>query len=293
MHLPSFQNPAWRKAPVRTSLRVAASLVRKRVPFLRRTVVAYDGGRSRVAVDLSTALGLTLYRYPYREPEIELLARLLAPGDTFIDGGANIGLFTLVAASRVGPHGKVVAFEPASTTRSRLANNATLSGFSWIDIRSTALSDAEGELELVVFDGDGAGLSSFSPANTGGGRRETVRIVTLDSALADIDPTRLRAIKLDLEGAEHAALRGAHETLSKARPDLVLELEPEHLARQGTNAAAVTGLLRSHGYELFRVVWDHGDRLALRRYAEGPHAHPNVFATCNVPRIEAHGIHRL
>ena len=114
---------------------------RRRVPSLQEAVVSYDDRRCRLTVDLTTPLGLRLYRYPYTEPEIELVRAILRPGDVFVDGGANIGLFSLVAASRVGPAGRVLAFEPASSTRAQLSRNVTLNRFDWIDVRPEALGE--------------------------------------------------------------------------------------------------------------------------------------------------------
>ena len=92
--------------------------MRRRLPGLARVAVPYDSGRSRIIADLRTALGLGLYRYGgVTAPELALLRDRLGPGDTFVDGGANVGLFTLVAAARVGPAGRVISFEPAEHTR--------------------------------------------------------------------------------------------------------------------------------------------------------------------------------
>src|SRR5437764_646700 len=122
----NFDNPAWRSAPIQTGLRVAKSLARKRIERLSRVPVPYDGGRTSIYADLQTPLGLGLYRYGYRDPDLDLMGRLLSPGDVVVDGGANVGLFTLVAANRVGPAGKVIAFEPGRGVRMSLMANIVL-----------------------------------------------------------------------------------------------------------------------------------------------------------------------
>ena len=158
----NLDRPAWRRRPARTALRVATSLIRRSIPGLGGPAVKYDGGRSRIVADLSTPLGLELYRYGDRaDPDLDLLRCLLRPGDVCVDGGANVGLFTLVAAAKVGPTGKVVAFEPSPKTHMALRANVELNGFSWVERREEALDDCAGERDLIAFDAAGSGLSSF------------------------------------------------------------------------------------------------------------------------------------
>lgn len=289
----NFNHPAWRAAPVRTLVRVAKSLVRRRVAPLRRTVVPYDGGRSRITADLGTAMGLGLYRYGHAEGDLDvaLVRRLLRPGDVFVDGGANIGLFSLVAARCVGPTGKVVAFEPAPATRALLQGNLDLNGLSWVDVRAEALGERPGTLELVTFTGDRSGLSSFQPEDARGGQRVQVRVVTLDGMLTPEELPRLRLLKLDLEGAEYGALQGASRLLGQARPDLLLELEPEHLRRQGASAEAVTALLHEQGYSFYRVEGSARHLVLVPEpLPERPRERPNLFATADISRAEAAGV---
>ena len=283
-----FRNDAFRKHPLRTSARVAKSLLRRRVERLRRVVVPYDDGRARMAVSLDTALGLTLYRYGLRDPDIEIVRRLLSQGDVFVDGGANVGLYSLVAATRVGSSGKVIAFEPARETRRALRENVSLSDFHNVEIRSAALADRAGTLNLTVFEGDAAALTSFSPGKHEGGHTEQVPVVTLDDALAGSKP---RVIKLDLEGAEHAALVGAKRILSEREATFLIEVEADHLARQGASVAMVTDLLAANQYELFIAGWRRDGGLAVARgFAPGARVSPNVVAAPDVSVFERAGI---
>lgn len=285
-----FSDTSWRERPVRTALRVATSIVRKRVPPLREAVVSYDDGRSRIVADLRSALGLTLYRYGVRDPDLDLVRALLRPGDVFIDGGANVGLFTLVAARRVGPTGRVVSFEPASSTRAVLARNVALNDLAWVEIRNEALSTSPGELELVVFGGDGAGLSSFKPASAAGGRVEKVPVARLDDVVDERTRQRVRVLKLDVEGAEVAALRGAPALLAHG-PDLLLEIEPGHLARQGASVDELVELLSAHGYTLHAIAETSVASAPMTRDALArARKKPNVLATRDVARVAAAGV---
>lgn len=264
-------------------LQILKSLVRQALGF-PVALVPYDKGQSKIEADLNTALGLRLYRYGHREPEIDLVRALLSPGDIFIDGGTHVGLFTLVAARKVGASGKVISFEPAKATRERLLRNIKLNQFSWVDVKPLALSDQERELEFISFDGNRSGFSSFSPEVTEGGRVEKVKTVTLDSIISSEDVKRLALIKLDLEGAELLALRGAEKILKGHNIDLLIEVEPEHLKRQGTEEQALQSFLKSLGYEKYYAHWNDKNEVYLSQHAKA--RGPNIFFCRDLKRVK-------
>jgi FkbM family methyltransferase len=288
----NFDNPAWRTAPLRTGVRVAKSLARRALPGLSRAVVPYDGGRTSIYADLQTPMGLMLYRYGHHDVDLDFVRRLLAPGDVFVDGGANVGLFTLVAAAQVGRTGNVLAFEPGRAVRLRLLENIVLNGLSQVEVLPLALSSQPGQASFRVFDIGGAGLNHLGPTDGEAGEVETVALTTLDAALIPDDRRRLALIKLDLEGAEHAALLGAAEVLRECRPDLLLEIEPAHLRRMGSAAEQVASLLKPHGYQYFRPTADGDGNPFLTPVGDisAPSERPNVFATIDPARAGRHGL---
>ena len=266
---------------------MAASLLLRRVRFASRLVVPYDEGRSRIVADLRTALGLRLFRYGLRDPDIALVRTLLSPGDIFVDGGANVGLFTLAAAARVGPMGRVLAFEPAPETAGMLRRNIALNSFHWVRVLEAALGETAGARSFTAFSGDAAGFSSFVPEDGGGGTTCEVRVLRLDDVIGRGELRALRLIKLDLEGAEVAALAGAARVLRESDTDLLIEVEPAHLARQGASDHQLLELLTSQGYRLFRATAS-GDRPCLCEVAEP--AGCNVFATRRLERVRGAGV---
>ena len=287
-----FDHPAWRTAPLRTGLRVATSLVRKQLAALRLAPVPYDDGRLSIYADLGTPLGLTLYRYGVHDTDIELTKMLLSPGDVFVDGGANVGLFALPAATRVGTTGKVIAFEPARDVRLLLTQNVVLNRFSQVQVVPFALSSAPGEAAFRSFEIAGAGLNHLGPSAGEAGTVETVMLTTLDTVVGPSDRQRLTLLKLDLEGAEHAALQGATEILRDVRPDIIIEIEDSHLQRLGSSATQVLALLAGHGYQFFQVGAGARGEIALSPLGDPLLARsgPNVFATTKPGRAEAKGV---
>jgi FkbM family methyltransferase len=291
-----FDHPLWREKPVHTAYRLLTCKVRQSVPSLSHAIVPYDGGQSRIEVDVRTRFGYTLYRYGHHDPDISLVRRLLASGDVFVDGGAHIGLFTLVAAAKVGLTGQVFAFEPAPETRRQLLRNVELSGFSQVDVSPMALADRRETRSFTAFDENAWGSSSFAPpGELSGGKVEQVQTVLLDEAIPDVYRSRLRLLKLDLEGAEYAALRGAQEILAACQPDLLIEMEPENLARQGASASTLCDLLKSYGYRFFHTATTQDGSLTLKESdpvqtrTETEHA-PNVFASVDISRLTARGL---
>jgi FkbM family methyltransferase len=171
---------------------------------------------------------------------------LLNSGDFVIDGGANIGLFTTLAAEHVGRSGRVIACEPSPNTMRLLRANVVDNGFDQVELCEVALAEAPGSLRMHVFE-PGSGYSSFAPLSTDGGNEVDVEVTTLDELALHVHG-RIGLVKLDVEGAELRALRGASNLLTANRPDFILELEPEHLARQGCSIGEVQALFDDAGY---------------------------------------------
>ena len=240
-------------------------------PRSRTAIVPLDGD-GRVAVDLRTAHGRRLFAFGFCEPASRAMRSLLSPGDVVIDAGANIGLFTVLAAACVGSDGHVIACEPYPATAKLLRDNVARNGFGSVDVREVAVAEHDGTLDMHVFE-PGSGFSSFAPADTVGAVQIQVPVTTLDGVAGEfLDRTGL--VKIDVEGAELRALRGAKDLLRRARPDFIIELEPEHLERQGASVAEVRELFEDAGY----VGYSIGDAglEVLRGSWERPAGDPNI-----------------
>ena len=176
---------------------------------------------------------------------LETISRLLEPGETAIDVGANIGCMTSLMAWRVGSRGKVISFEPCSSVHAELIENAARWTGTTLCIRQEALSDSAGEAVLNIpelFSGN-RGTASLEPqANTLSS--ETVRTERLDNI---VGAESIGLMKIDVEGHEYACLKGASEMLSGGRcRDILFE-------ESGTYPTASQILLQSFGYSVFRL----------------------------------------
>jgi FkbM family methyltransferase len=200
-------------------------------------------------VDISDGTGRLHYFYdePYEPDMAQAIHRLLRTGDVFLDVGANIGFFSVLAGCIVGESGRVVAFEPhpdaLATLRAAIAVNG-LSGI--VDIVEAAVGNAAGAVRFFL--SDDPVLSTLDPArspardNFSFDRSIEVRQLTLDDWLAErlhLAP-RIRAIKIDVEGTEADVVNGMRRTLAACpRAAILCETAPGSVADR---------LLRADGY---------------------------------------------
>lgn len=162
----------------------------------------------------------------YEEKEIRLLEQCLAEGDVFVDVGANIGLFSLVASKRVGPAGAVYAFEPVKKNHARLVQHATLNKAENIRAERLAVSDRDAEITLFLDEREqNNGMATAYP--DGYTWSDRVRSVTLNDYFRKLSSGPVRLIKIDIEGGEYAALLGMQELLQEHKPLLLIEINED------------------------------------------------------------------
>lgn len=185
------------------------------------------------------------------------LERFLKPADTFIDIGANVGFYALLAATISGPQGRIIAFEPQSDLAANLARCVTINGWSdFFTVRNVALSDTdEDNAKLFLpIDGRSRGNASFLAYSAVDGNQSvaaTVRKGENELALLKID--RVAAAKVDVEGFEAKVIRGLRSFLESCPPPVVIaELFPaSHENVPGAKAAV--SLISELGYAIFDV----------------------------------------
>ena len=186
---------------------------------------------------------------PYVTDEIR---RLLKPGMVFIDIGANIGYFAMLAAALVGPTGKVYAFEPNPDNCQMVEMSIEANGFENIQLFPNAVAEAKQSFNLDVGGTNSNGrIIDFTPEATPGQATPIlVEAVVLDDTLPDLD--RVDVVKLDIEGAEPRAWQGMQQIVSKFRPILVFEFSPELIPiTSHVTAESFLDEIISHQYELF------------------------------------------
>jgi FkbM family methyltransferase len=190
--------------------------------------------------------------------EADLISRVLDPGEVFWDVGANLGYFTLLAAACLKNTGRVAAFEPGCSTFEVLEKNISLNPFANILLVPLAVSDREGEALLYTTAGSADGRANLFRGGADQTESERVRTVTLDGWRRGEGLPGPDFIKLDVEGAELAALTGARQTLSQGDPLLLVEMKEAIFQALGTDRTAIQEFLEPWGYRpagLIRGRW--------------------------------------
>ncbi|MGH9441971.1 MAG: FkbM family methyltransferase [Thermoanaerobaculia bacterium] len=186
------------------------------------------------------------------QDEIRALRRLVLPGQTAVDVGANQGVFTVLLADLVGPGGTVLAFEPEPLLFQSLSENCRTNGIRNVELHNSALSDRRGRAVLhlpAVHSGDNR---LDVPAGRGPGVE--VDVETLDEVLA-ARPVDL--VKIDVQGHEPRVFAGMERTLrQRPAPVLIFEFWPDGLRQAGEDPGKALANFREIGYGLSSIRRD-------------------------------------
>lgn len=178
---------------------------------------------------------------PQREDDVdELICASLAPGDVFIDAGANIGYYSILAARLTAPGGAVIAIEPVPETVEILRANCELNHLSNVTIIAGAVWSHEATISLSFSKGN----YGMAMATDEGQGSVSVKATTLDSICGSYGS--IKVLKIDAEGAEYQVLCGAAETLGKTR-FVVLECSEDR--------DRILNLLREKGFRIRELAF--------------------------------------
>lgn len=240
-----WTHPANRGGRLRATSRALIWQIRRRLGSGPVTINAY--GLELEFPRTSGSLSNLMYFGPRFEwSSIHFLERYVQEGDTVVDVGANIGLFTFAAVQQVGRRGTVLAFEPVGWAGKTLQGNVLQNDLMGVvELYEAAVGDAIGSVQFtedldvsnhVTFDGDRYSQTTIE-----------VPMVTLDSV---IEPhLSVDLVKLDVEGAEMKALMGMSGILNRRNPPVLLIEAHDHSLRDlGSSRAEVLGFLRDLGY---------------------------------------------
>ncbi len=168
-------------------------------------------------------IGGAIARTGAYEPLVTAQVRArLGPGAVFVDVGANIGYFSLLAATLVGEAGRVVAFEPSAGNGDLIRRSLADNGFANVELHQKAVAERAGR--FLLDEGGANSNARIVTASPDGYERPAVEAVALDEALADL--ARLDLVKLDIEGAEARAWAGMQGLIARFHPPLLFEYAP-------------------------------------------------------------------
>lgn len=229
---------------------VELALLLKKISGIKRRYYAFDN--IRLYVDPASNFGVRVIRDKYYEPEItHAIEQTLAPGDTFIDLGGNEGYFTVRAARKVGPEGKVFCIEPQERLWPVILNNVFINNLFNVQLLPVAVGkdNSEGEITLAP------SLNTGSTSATNSGRsmfwkKQKVKFMPLDQIIEVYKITSIKLIKIDIEGYELFALKSAVNTLKKKIvKNIMIEVHPEPLRTLGQTPEEVFQFMSDLGYK--------------------------------------------
>ena len=227
-------------------------LVRSLVGLIRATIrsgVAEVLGH-RMYLDAKDSAELSINGI-YEPLTTELVQREVRAGDVVLDIGAHIGYYTLLLARQVGHEGKVFAFEPEPGNFCLLQKNVRVNGYENVTLIPKAVAAAAGMARLYL-DEDNAGDCRIYDSRDGR-RSLAIETIRLDDYFAGYEGT-LAFIKMDIQGAEHAALSGMTGLLGRHREvKLVTEFWPYGLKACGVAPEDYLRLLVDLGFTLWNV----------------------------------------
>jgi FkbM family methyltransferase len=175
----------------------------------------------------------------YEPAVVNAIHNIVKPGWVCADVGAHLGYITLLLAKQVGPKGKVIAFEPFPNNFQVLQSNIALNGYKNVVLENKAVMDSSGWVSLKPLGDDPLPYSTFAHLGSGG-----CVAVSLDDYWEN-RTDRLNFVKIDVEGAEAAVLRGMERILCQDRSILLVELHA--FDQQGENHPALQ-IIRDFNY---------------------------------------------
>ena len=207
----------------------------------------------KVLCNLNDLVGRTAFYTGDLDRKISwICAKIVRPGDTVLDIGANVGIVSLWLSKLVGDRGKVHAFEPNPELQRLFHQTLQRNRVANITLHPVALGTAAGQLELrILADNSGSG-SLVQNYNGEDCRTTTVQVETLDSIMAKEEIKAIRFVKIDVEGFEAEVFRGGSHLLESIRPQAILfESVDEHNGQLSNRP--VFKILQAAGYGFFAI----------------------------------------
>jgi FkbM family methyltransferase len=189
----------------------------------------------------------------FEDAEHRFVEKFLQPGMTVLDIGANQGYYTMLSSRKVGPQGKVLAFEPSPREMRRLKLHLRLNHCGNVETAASALGAVAGTAELHVVLGPESGCNSLRPPDVSQPiGLLPVPVQRLDDVLKARGIERVDFIKIDVEGAELSVLQGAPDLLRRSpRPVILAEVQDVRTKPWGYRAAEILSCLAALDYQWF------------------------------------------
>lgn len=206
---------------------------------------------SHFLLDTTDYLQRHMYAGSFERLETRIVRKVLRPGMTFVDVGANIGYYTALGARLVGPTGTVFAFEPSDYAYPRLTRMIETSGLKCVRAVKCGLADVAGERFLYgAVDERPCELHTATMVPQDNSQRAIVRTDTLDHMAEQLDIKRIDLLKIDVDGLDPLVLQGAANLIANGRIHHVLmECAEYWFNKMNTSTVETVAYLKSSGFK--------------------------------------------
>lgn len=214
-------------------------------PRDREIVIDLAGYRFRC--NLAEHIQRTIFLWDHDETATAFVRSHLRAGDIFVDVGANVGYFSLMASRIVGPTGRVISVEPNPATLARLSRTVAENSISNITLCNVGLGDTSAKAELFTCTSEGNDTASMLPS--GNDQSITVDVLPLDQLVEQLGLTRVDYLKIDVDGFEHKVFAGAAKLMASGKLRyLQCEFSDIHLRIVGSSPEKLHDTITSYGY---------------------------------------------
>lgn len=223
-------------------------------PFVAHTIFG-----AAIAGTTKDLIQRHIFYFGVWEPNLTaFLTTRLRQGDVFVDVGANIGYFSLLASRLVGHEGKVIAIEASPNIFARLSDNLRRNQTTNVEATNIAISDRQGTTQLFL--GSDSNIGQTGTVSRPGSRYECdVATTPLDAVLVGTDVGRVRFVKVDVEGAEWPVLQGMRDLLRNGAPGLevFVELTPKSFLAYDKTVDDVLAMFADCGFLPYSIENDY------------------------------------
>jgi len=222
-------------------------------PILYKFGTIRNVTRNGIKYELDMSCMMQWYVYwDYSAKDRNKLYSLVKEGDVIFDVGTNVGETLLNFAKLTGGNGYVYGFEPDEKNYTGVAKNIALNSFKNLEVFKVAVSDKHETVKLYCVEPHNRGMNRILQQTDDAGLDYTImETTTLDDIVEMNKIDRLNLIKIDIEGYEMHALRGARQVLKRFKPVLFVEVGYTRLLMNKTSPGELIRFLETHGYEVY------------------------------------------
>ena len=227
--------------------------------FLKRTGIVFQANTKygfKIYADTMDFIQRAIFNFGFWEPDVSAaISKMLKPGDLFVDVGANIGYYTLLASRKVGQSGEVIAIEAHPNTFKLLNKNVALNAMKNVTTVNIAVSDVEKEIEFFA-----SSQKSLGESTTVGKRGfksiGTIEAKPITSIISLEKLNKIALMKIDIEGAEAEVLRDIIANIDKFSADFKFICEISSETEDRNN---IFDTLRDQGFLTYAVHNDYSE----------------------------------